>query len=436
MKKIIIMSLFLFGQQVFSEVIPSSQLTGAYQNQSNPSIYIVNEVEKQLDTVNNILCYLHSLRSESFVNKGDYKAWTKVSVCDIDNDNPVLLKTIANVRKTDAGQVVKVEISVLENNIEMASIKLKTTIRASATEANPLGDLTLNWETIPASNHDGDKIHGVLEVNNEQIQLIFYENDVATESIISNVKDKKGSFTNTDKNISVGTFAFNDDFIKTNTACFDRNQSIDKVWEYTIYTYTENTSPTTEKLKLEGIQPFSFKYKNASGNIGYGDIFYNSTHFYNGGHPTEITSTDAHNHGVTYTVEYTNNHISKLTTNGIQQSLVKPIEFDVYRIQSTDIRSNEKPDQISFSSHDRVYITKGSRELSLKDGAVLFDKNGKKYVVKANIIDVEYKTTESDRCADLVLPAYKEPEINYAKPDTSDLSATIEKISVIDGVIQ
>ncbi|MBA5248014.1 MAG: hypothetical protein FE834_00535 [Gammaproteobacteria bacterium] len=125
-----------------------------------------------------------------------------------------------------------------------------------------------------------------------------------------------------------------------------------------------------------------------------------------------------------------------MTTNGIQQSLVKPIEFDVSRIQSTDIRSNEKPDQIGFSSHDRVYITKGSRELSLKDGVVLFDKNGKKYVVKANIIDVEYKTTESDRCADLVLPAYKEPEINYAKPDVSDLSATIEKISVIDGVIQ
>ncbi|SFV88110.1 hypothetical protein MNB_SUP05-SYMBIONT-5-272 [hydrothermal vent metagenome] len=34
------------------------------------------------------------------------------------------------------------------NNIEVASIKLKTTIRASATEANPLGDLTLNWETL------------------------------------------------------------------------------------------------------------------------------------------------------------------------------------------------------------------------------------------------------------------------------------------------
>jgi hypothetical protein len=63
MKKILIISLFLFGQQAFSEVIPSDQLTGIYKNQGKTNTYIDNKIENKLDSVNNILCYLHSLRS-------------------------------------------------------------------------------------------------------------------------------------------------------------------------------------------------------------------------------------------------------------------------------------------------------------------------------------------------------------------------------------
>jgi hypothetical protein len=68
MKKILIISLFLFGQQAFSEVIPSDQLTGIYKNQGKTNTYKINEVESGLNLVNSILCYLHSLRSEEFVD--------------------------------------------------------------------------------------------------------------------------------------------------------------------------------------------------------------------------------------------------------------------------------------------------------------------------------------------------------------------------------
>ena len=57
MKKILIISLFLFGQQAFSEVIPSDQLTGIYKNQGKTNTYKINEVESRLNFVNSILCY-------------------------------------------------------------------------------------------------------------------------------------------------------------------------------------------------------------------------------------------------------------------------------------------------------------------------------------------------------------------------------------------
>jgi hypothetical protein len=45
MKKILIISLFLFRQQAFSEVIPSDQLTGIYKNQGKTNTYIDNKIE-------------------------------------------------------------------------------------------------------------------------------------------------------------------------------------------------------------------------------------------------------------------------------------------------------------------------------------------------------------------------------------------------------
>jgi hypothetical protein len=75
MKKILIISLFLFGQQAFAEVIPSDQLTGIYKNQGKTKTYKINEVESGLNFANSILCYLHSLRSEEFVNIGNYAVW-------------------------------------------------------------------------------------------------------------------------------------------------------------------------------------------------------------------------------------------------------------------------------------------------------------------------------------------------------------------------
>jgi hypothetical protein len=57
MKKILIISLFLFGQQAFSEVIPSDQLTGIYKNQGKTDTYIDNKIENKLVSVNNIIIF-------------------------------------------------------------------------------------------------------------------------------------------------------------------------------------------------------------------------------------------------------------------------------------------------------------------------------------------------------------------------------------------
>jgi hypothetical protein len=59
MKKILIISLFLFGQQAFSEVIPSDQLTGIYKNQGKTDTYIDNKIENKLDSWNQDYDYHH-----------------------------------------------------------------------------------------------------------------------------------------------------------------------------------------------------------------------------------------------------------------------------------------------------------------------------------------------------------------------------------------
>jgi hypothetical protein len=132
MKKILIISLFLFGQQAFSEVIPSDQLTGIYKNQGKTDPYIDNKIENKLDSVNNILCYLHSLRSEEFVNQGNYEAWMSVKLCDKRTNDLSIFKTVVNVSKIGDKQVVKAKASVSSNNIK---IRLNMEIRASATKA-------------------------------------------------------------------------------------------------------------------------------------------------------------------------------------------------------------------------------------------------------------------------------------------------------------
>jgi hypothetical protein len=205
MKKILIISLFLFGQQAFSEVIPSDQLTGIYKNQGKTNTYKINEVESRLNFVNSILCYLHSLRSEEFVNKGNYAVWTSGNLCDKKSNNPSIIKAVVNVSKTGDKQVVKAKASVSSNNIK---VRLNMEIRASATKANPLGDLTLNWKS---TNDEVEyAINGVLEISNGKIQVVSYEDDQLLDFFVSDVAKKQGSFLMNDMQ---RTFAFNDDFI-------------------------------------------------------------------------------------------------------------------------------------------------------------------------------------------------------------------------------
>jgi hypothetical protein len=85
-------------------------------------------------------------------------------------------------------------------------------IRASATKANPLGDLTLNWKS---TNDEVEyAINGVLEISNGKIQVVSYEDDQLLDFFVSDVAKKQGSFLMNDMQ---RTFAFNDDFIKATT---------------------------------------------------------------------------------------------------------------------------------------------------------------------------------------------------------------------------
>ncbi|CAC9598378.1 hypothetical protein [uncultured Gammaproteobacteria bacterium] len=435
MKKILIISLFLFGQQAFSEVIPSDQLTGIYKNQGKTNTYIDNKIENKLDSVNNILCYLHSLRSEEFVNQGNYEAWMSFKLCNKKSNNLSIFKTVVNVSKTGDKQVVKAKASVSSNNIK---VRLNMEIRASATKANPLGDLTLNWKS---TNDEVEyAINGVLEISNGKIQVVSYEDDQLLDFFVSDVAKKQGSFLMNDMQ---RTFAFNDDFIKTTTTCFDRSQPTSTVWGYHVYAYIPGATPNTVKLDLNGILPFAFSYKDDEDNVKHGYVNYHYTYL-SGNRPDTIVSTSGDNKGTTYTVTYANNYIDKLTTvNGTEQGIAKPIEFDKSAITATDIRSNVAPTSAIYFNSEFINLLKIAEEgeveiLSLKDGVVLIGKDdNKKYIVKAEDVTVAYKVTDFSNCNDLVLPTYTPPSITPSAIDVDNVSdSNIDKVSVIDGVIQ
>jgi hypothetical protein len=107
------------------------------------------------------------------------------------------------------------------------------------------------------------------------------------------------------------TFAFNDDFIKTTTTCFDRSQPTSEVWNYHIYTYIPSATPNTVKLDPNGIPPFAFSYKDDEDNVKHG---YAKPHYtyLNGNRPDTIVSTSGDNKETIYTVTYANNYTGRL----------------------------------------------------------------------------------------------------------------------------
>jgi hypothetical protein len=90
-----------------------------------------NNTENKLDSVINILCYLHSLRSEEFVNKGNYAVWTSGNLCDKKSNNPSIIKAVVNVSKTGDKQVVKAKVfctSIKKEPCFLATLLTKETI--------------------------------------------------------------------------------------------------------------------------------------------------------------------------------------------------------------------------------------------------------------------------------------------------------------------
>ncbi|CAB9543399.1 hypothetical protein BROOK1789C_916 [Bathymodiolus brooksi thiotrophic gill symbiont] len=300
-----------------------------------------------------------------------------------------------------------------------------------------MGDLTLNFN---GTDEMGDIINGVLETSKGKIQVAFYKDGQLIASFVNNVAKKQGSFLMDVQK----TFAFNDDFIKTTTTCFDRSQPTSEVWNYHVYTYIPSANPNTVKLDPNGIPPFAFSYKDDEDNVKHG---YAKPHYtyLNGNRPGTIVSTSGDNKGTTYTVTYANNYIDKLTTvNGIEQGIVKSIEFDKsVAITATDIRSNVAPTSVYDFNSESISLFKIAEEgeveiLSLKDGVVLIGKDdNKKYIVKAEDVTVAYKVTDFSNCNDLVLPTYTPPSITPSAIDVDNVSdSNIDKVSVIDGVIQ
>ncbi|SMM99789.1 hypothetical protein SPONL_890 [uncultured Candidatus Thioglobus sp.] len=457
MIKILIISLFLFTQQAFSTVISEADLTGAYAN-SGPAIeYINNEVEEPIETVNFILCFLKSLRSEAFLTQGDYQVWTQFGFCDQEAEsNTPYAKVVVNATREDENspQIVNATFRVESNGVHSTSIiKLTARITAAPTVANPLGELTLYWtQVFPDASTTEDDGKGALRISNGRVESVIYDaSNVLDEYISGDVANKQGSLYEVDdNNVSTKkTFKFNDGYINTvasnnSNTCYDRSLKTKTVWEYDIYAYDpSNTAASTVKFvpSTDGIKSFPFSYIN-NGDNKFGYASYDYVYLDNSSdNPTTITNL---NTGDEYTVVYnsSSNRFTSIDNGSI--TIAPPVSFTIPSFLAIDIRSGANPPTSYVVNSDDISIyDNNSERLSLKDGVLLLDSNNKQYVVKANFLETTFNTTNSDACdGDGLRPTntYAEPTIAVGDIviDVNGLSSidNIDTVSVINGVIQ
>ncbi|SMN01612.1 hypothetical protein SPONN_2667 [uncultured Candidatus Thioglobus sp.] len=458
MIKILIISLFLFTQQAFSTVIPEENLTGAYANSGHVIEYINNEVEEPIETVNFILCFLKSLRSEAFLTQGDYQVWTQIGFCDQgEGNNTPYAKVVVNSTREDENspQIVNARFRVEPNGANSPTIELTAHITAAPTVANPLGELTLYWTQVFSGTNTDNNDRGALKISNGRVESVIYDADGDLDEYISgDVANQKGSLYEVDNGSTVKKiFKFNDDYININTfaisgnsnTCYDRSLKTKTVWEYDIYTYDpSNTATSTVKFvpSTGGIKSFPFSYTdNGSNKFGYAS--YNYVYLEDSDdNPTTITNLSTDDE---YTVVYnsSSNRFTSITGDNGSITIAPPVNFTIPSFSATDIRSGANPPTTSYvvNSDDISIYNNNNKRLSLKDGVLLRDSDNNQYVVKANFLETTFATTNSDACNGLTLTdTYAEPTIAVGDIviDANGLSSidNIDTVSVINGVIQ
>lgn len=132
--------------------------TSQYSTDSQ-DFHIWNQALEPIELVNSILCFTNQMKATEFVNSGPYKALVDDSACFDNEDSntgqstaasntPTYMEvTVDAVRDSDSAPlVVSVWIPALETGEDEQSIKFKAVVSEGASEDDPFGQFTFNYD--------------------------------------------------------------------------------------------------------------------------------------------------------------------------------------------------------------------------------------------------------------------------------------------------
>ena len=275
--------------------------------------HVWNEALEPIDLVNSILCFTKQMRANDFVNEGPYSVLADEGLC-FDNDendensqssaagnNPEYMQVIVNAVQALPGDPLTVSVWMPEmsNGDDGAfAIKFKAVVREGATDTNPFGDFTFNYDFYDdiedLASTGGGEIHTVNDVAG-MIGFTLYDSALhggtpssQTASVLMSsdrtsgvalTSGQWGAFSNAfalsfdEENVLVqnaSSYAGLPYKVGDNSGtCLDRTSYEDAVWRYDLYDSTSG-----ERVEVNAGFPIRYDSDgdttlDSFGHVGY-----------------------------------------------------------------------------------------------------------------------------------------------------------------------
>ncbi|MDP2571294.1 hypothetical protein Q8W40_03795 [Vibrio penaeicida] len=310
--KILLASSVLFsgaGLAAFDDI-------GTDYSNANQRSHVWIEALEPIELVNSILCFTAQFKATNFANQGPYLVLADEAACFDNEDDgstgqssgaansPAYLKAVANVtRASDSDPlVINVWIPEMSGGDGDQAIKFKAEVTSGASESNPFGAFTFNFELfdqLEGTQNGAGEIVASDSVENS-IGFTLYESStrgadtyVQSASVVMSADRSTGSaITSADRGSNTGSayaLAFNSNNVLIQNAtdidslpfktgsntgqCLDRTQFNDSVHRYDLF-----NASTGASISLNS--GFSFRYDSnndsqvdAYGHVGYWGVW-------------------------------------------------------------------------------------------------------------------------------------------------------------------
>lgn len=440
--KVIITGLFLLvGQQSMATIATDTDFpAGSDYLAATQDVYFNDPVSEQLYQVNSILCFISKLRTDEFVNQGNYLALVDIRLCDSSNGEgssnaAAMEEVLVSSTRVDEDSAQKTDMTIYtpSDNIDVVM-----EVRGGVDDANPFGRVTISY--------GGGNATGTLHTDGYNVEASYAISQSATTIFTSFVNANLASNTGSYKSFAgAGTFAFDATNLITVTdsasRCYDRTQEIENVFSYNLYRYNGDSEQATGTIISPSSFPFSYDNGAKFGLMGYDFVWTEDNSTQSITYPSPVTNLD---NGISYTVVYSqdvgstsssvfNAAATSLTdTNDATLTIVAPIRLELTDVVTNDYRISVTQTISGYISSEFIYFNNGA---SLKDGVIL-TSGSNTYVVKANYVDVSYETTNIGNCGNLVVPAtVTRPANRFVTPIGISSTDALEP-SVINGELQ